>query len=84
MTCVRLYDIITNMKIIQMKILKAIEELIDEKGYSPTVREIGARVGIDQPGITHFHLKKLAEQGLVTWVPEQLRTIRLVNKIGRQ
>ena len=68
----------------QVKILKAIEELSEELGYSPSIREIDERAGINKPGSTAFQINRLAAMGLVTFKPYTARTIRLVKNGGDQ
>lgn len=36
-----------------------------ECDYSPTVREIGAAVGLKSPSTVHSHLRELQQQGLI-------------------
>jgi repressor LexA len=48
----------------QQGILAVMREWIDEHGYPPTVREIGAAVGLAPSSVDH-HLKALKRQGLL-------------------
>ena len=48
----------------QQGILTVMREWIDEHGYPPTVREIGAAVGLAPSSVDH-HLKALKRQGLL-------------------
>lgn len=59
-------------------VLKAIEEITKEKGYPPTVREIGDRVGLKSSSATKGHLDRLKRDGFVTWEERQPRTIRVI------
>ena len=36
-----------------------------DHGYPPSVREIGEHVGLKSPSTVHFHLKKLADAGVI-------------------
>ena len=47
----------------QNDILITIKKAIAEKGYPPTVREIGAACGLSSPATTQFHITKLEEKG---------------------
>ena len=47
----------------QKEILDTIKKFIAKNGFPPTVREIGAAVGLSSSATTHFHLKKLTEKG---------------------
>lgn len=49
----------------QIKILNFIRAFTREKGYPPTVREIGAAVGLRSPSTVHAHLNKLRDLGLL-------------------
>lgn len=50
----------------------------DEHGYPPSVREIGAAVGLASPSTVHMHLKVLEEMGLINRDPKKPRTIEVV------
>ena len=43
----------------QQKIYDYIQTFSAEHGYPPSVREIGAAVGLKSPSTVHFHLKGL-------------------------
>jgi repressor LexA len=47
----------------QQKILEFIEQHTREHKYPPSVREIGAAVGLRSPSTVHAHLKSLKEKG---------------------
>jgi len=49
----------------QHHILEFIEEFLGKNGYPPSVREIGAAVGISAPSGVHHHLKILKERGYI-------------------
>ncbi|MCC8121947.1 MAG: transcriptional repressor LexA [Oscillospiraceae bacterium] len=46
-------------------------------GFPPSVREIGAQVGLKSPSTVHFHLKALVEMGLINKVDGKTRTITI-------
>ena len=48
----------------QQKIYDFIQSFTAEHGYPPSVREIGAAMGLKSPSTVHFHLKGLEEAGL--------------------
>ena len=52
----------------------------DEHGYPPSVREIGAAVGLASPSTVHMHLKALEQKGLINRDPKKPRTIEVVEK----
>lgn len=62
----------------QNDILHVIMKEIAEKGYPPTVREIGAKLGLSSPATIHFHLKKIAEKGYIKQDASKNRTIELL------
>ncbi|WP_432824499.1 transcriptional repressor LexA [Dactylosporangium sp. CA-092794] len=49
----------------QQSILTVIRESIERRGYPPTVREIGAAVGLGSPSSVAHHLKAMERQGLL-------------------
>ena len=48
------------------KILEFLEEFVRENGYAPSVREIGAAVGLNSTASVSYQLHRLEEQGLLT------------------
>jgi len=62
----------------QKNILDVIKKFIAENGFPPTVREIGARVGLSSSATTYFHLKKLTEKGYIKQDPSKNRTLELL------
>lgn len=59
----------------QDQILEFMKNFIDEKGYVPTVREIGDAVGLKSPSTVHGYLKQLENRGLIKRNPEKNRAI---------
>ena len=55
----------------QQRIYDYIAETIREQGYPPSVREIGDAVGLKSPSTVHFHLKHLAELGVIGKEPSR-------------
>ncbi len=49
----------------QEKILLYIQSVIEERGYAPSVREIGEAVGLSSTSTVHGHLKRLEKKGLL-------------------
>ncbi|GAA2338458.1 transcriptional repressor LexA [Dactylosporangium salmoneum] len=49
----------------QQSILAVIRESIEQRGYPPTVREIGAAVGLGSPSSVAHHLKAMERAGLL-------------------
>lgn len=50
-----------------------------EHGYPPSVREIGAAVGLASPSTVHMHLKSLEESGFIRRNSKKPRTIELID-----
>ena len=59
----------------QRKVLNAIEEFIFEKGYSPSVRELGKKLGLSSPATVHNYLITLEKKGYIKRVKEGIRII---------
>lgn len=53
-----------------------------EHGYPPSVREIGAAVGLASPSTVHMHLKVLQELGYIKRDSKKPRTIEVVSEGG--
>ena len=53
------------LSVMQQKIYDYIAACIQRQGYPPSVREIGEAVGLRSPSTVHFHLKKLADAGVI-------------------
>ncbi|WP_250038460.1 transcriptional repressor LexA [Paractinoplanes maris] len=49
----------------QRQIFSMIREWIDQHGYPPTIREIGAAVGLDSPSSVAHQLKVLEDRGYI-------------------
>ena len=49
----------------QQRILDTIREFTEERGYPPSVREIGERVGLSSSSTVQSHLKTLQRRGLI-------------------
>ncbi|MEK5503261.1 MULTISPECIES: LexA family protein [Bacillus] len=62
------------------QILEAIDKLTKEKGFPPTVREIGDRVGLKSSSTTKGHLDRLRAKGLVDWEEGKPRTLHILRK----
>jgi len=50
-----------------------------DRGYPPSVREIGAAVGLASPSTVHMHLKVLQERGFIKRDSKKPRTIEVVS-----
>src|SRR5579884_28186 len=60
----------------QRRILEVIRQFTAERGYPPSVREIGERVGLSSSSTIHAHLKTLERRGFITRDPTKPRALR--------
>jgi repressor LexA len=61
----------------QLRILTVIEESVRDRGYPPTVREIGASVGLVSPSSVSYQLGVLEKYGLIRRQPNNSRAVEL-------
>ena len=61
----------------QQTIYDFIQSFTAEHGYPPSVREIGAAMGLKSPSTVHFHLKGLEEAGMIVKAEGKTRAITL-------
>lgn len=66
----------------QRQILDFIKQFIDEKGYSPSLEEIGAAFGLTSPATIHKHVQNLMEKGLLKRGWNRSRSIEVLE--GKQ
>jgi repressor LexA len=59
----------------QQRILNVIREFTSSRGYPPSVREIGERVGLSSSSTVQSHLKTLERRGLLTRDPTKPRAL---------
>ena len=59
-------------------ILKFIEKQVKEKGYPPSVREIGKAVGLSSTATVHGYLAKLTAKGYIKKEDQKGRTLKLL------
>src|ERR1043166_2138695 len=62
----------------QQQVLSYIRQSIHERGYPPTLREIGAHMGIRSTNGVNDHLRALERKGYLTREDMKSRTLRLV------
>ena len=67
----------------QQEIFELIRTLILDRGYGPTVREIGSHFGIRSPNGVMCHLKSLEKKGLIIRRAKQSRAIALASTADR-
>lgn len=64
----------------QQKIYEFITKFTREKGRPPTIREIGAHVGISSTSVVNYNLNILAREGLIQREKEVSRGLRIVGQ----
>src|ERR1700682_1261412 len=62
----------------QKNILKYVEAYVDERGYPPSIREIGDQVGISSTSVVDYNLKVLEREGRIRRDKEVSRGLELV------
>jgi len=67
----------------QMQILEAIRCGVRDRGFPPSIREIGARVGLASSSTVHSQLRQLEQKGFIRRDPSRPRSIELlIDPIG--
>lgn len=62
------------------EIYQFILQFTKEHGYPPSMREICAAVDLKSPSTVHFHMKKLEEEGLISFANYKSRSITLAKE----
>lgn len=63
----------------EKSILKIIKQAILERGYPPSVREIGQQAGLRSSSTVHGYLKRLEEKKVIRRVPSKPRAIEVLD-----
>lgn len=71
-------DEMTDLNKRERAILKFIEKQIKDKGYPPSVREIGKAVGLSSTATVHGYLAKLSQKGYIKKEDQKGRTLKLL------
>ncbi len=66
----------------QLEILDLIRSTVAQRGYPPSVREIGDAVGLSSPSTVHSHLTTLANEGFIRRDPSKPRAIEVIEHDG--
>ena len=61
----------------QHDILVFIDKTVSERGYPPSVREIGLAIGLASPSTVHSHLKTLSDRGYLRRDPTKPRAMEV-------
>ena len=68
----------------QQRVYDFVREKILERGYGPTVREIGDHMEIKSPNGVLCHLRALEQKGVITRKKHQSRAIELTEEVDRE
>jgi len=63
----------------QQQVLDYIKQTVNDRGYPPSVREIGDAVGLSSPSTVHSHLNSLVEAGMIKKDPSKPRAIMITD-----
>ena len=63
----------------QRQVLDVVEDLIEQNGYSPSLEEIGERLGLSSVATVHKHISHLVQKGYVQRAWNQNRSIELID-----
>ena len=66
----------------KQKIVDYIGQMVDERGYPPSVREIADAVGLASTSAVHHHLLSLEREGLLERGLNSSRALRLTGRAG--
>lgn len=66
----------------QQEVLEYLKKHQEEHGCPPTVREIGAAIGVTSPNGVMCHLKALEKKGSISRQPNHARMIRILSPDG--
>lgn len=61
------------------QILDFIRRTIEERGYPPTVREIGSEIGLKSSSSVHYHLRVLEREGFISRDGSLTRALRVMD-----
>jgi repressor LexA len=62
------------------RILRQIEIQTEERGFPPTIREIGTALGFSAPSSVHAHLVRLERDGFISTLGGSARTMKILDK----
>lgn len=66
----------------QEEVLAALKDMTKEKGYPPTVRELGERVGLKSTSTVSGYLERLESKGYIKRSPSSPRAIEIIKEVG--
>ena len=66
----------------QAQILDYLRQSLRERGFAPSIREIGEAVGLSSSSTVHTHLRTLEARGHILRHPSKPRSIMLADRDG--
>ncbi|MBU6429946.1 MAG: transcriptional repressor LexA [Cyanobacteria bacterium REEB65] len=66
----------------QLQVLDFLRRNLREKGYVPSIRELGEALGLKSTSTIHYHLTGLADRGLIRWDKGKNRAIQILDEGG--
>lgn len=70
-----------NIDIKVEQVYNCINSYLDEHGFPPTVREIGAHIGVKSTSTVYYYLEKLKKDGKITQQDNKNRAITVPNAV---
>ena len=64
----------------QIAALKAIHDLTEEKGYGPSVRDVGEAIGRSSSSTAQRVIEYLKRRGWITYAPKVARSMKITDK----
>lgn len=65
----------TRGQMVRQRMLDCIIKNLEEKGYAPSIRELGEMVGLKSPSSVHTHLLRMHDEGLIVYETDKQRAI---------
>ena len=72
----------SELSVRQQEILELIAATVTDRGYPPSVREIGDAVGLSSPSTVHSHLSALVRAGYLRRDPSKPRAIEVIGEVS--
>lgn len=66
----------------QSKVLQEIKNIIKERGYPPSVRELGERLSLRSTATVHTHLRNLERKGYIQRTAQKSRAFNVVGHVA--
>jgi repressor LexA len=74
---------VSQLSVRQQQVLDFIRATVADRGYPPSVREIGEAIGLSSPSTVHSHLSALVKAGAIRRDPSKPRAIEVLEPVGR-